>query len=154
MKRHLLIIIALFCVLTGCKLDEDGFKQNSTPPVAIVGTTNSLLTGMWFVKSTAQASSPLGNLIDIGASTAYTANDYFIFKSDNTVNVSTSYAGSSTGTYSYNSDTKILTMAGNGETDEYTVNQLTANSLIMTFKVEITVNNSVSYTYLTYKLTH
>ncbi|MDB5117854.1 MAG: hypothetical protein JWQ79_3346 [Mucilaginibacter sp.] len=155
MKKPILILLAFVFAMAGCKLDEAGFNQNSIPGAnntAATGTTNPLLLGMWFVKSTQQRDS-LSTIV-YNIQTKFNASDYFLFNKDNTVNISTSYNGALSGTYSYHDATKILTMSGNGQTNDYTVNKLTTDSLLMTVLVSASAGGPVTYSYLTFKLTH
>jgi hypothetical protein len=134
----------------GCKLDEAGFNQSSTSTTT-TGTTNSQLIGMWFIKLTIQKDAIIGTTTNV----SFTANDYFLFNSDNTVKVSYSNpAVVATGTYSYNATNKTLTMGNHDDTDTYTVNKLTADSLIITTTITATAGTSTTTGTLTYKLTH
>lgn len=152
MKRPILIVIALVCIITGCKLDEAGFKQSSTLP-------NTALVGMWFVKYVDSHDPRTGTYRD----TVNTDKDYFMFSSDHSVQISTSYTDTiSTGKYAYypaNKKLVITNAADPSEIDTWAVKKLTADSLVMSIKAYITLgsgnNTGVdSSNVITYRFTH
>jgi hypothetical protein len=147
MKKPILILLAFVFAMAGCKLDEAGFNQKSTPDA----TTGGALVGMWFIKTQITTGTALGFPIN-DTETTFTANDYYLFNSDNTVKVSTVDKGVGSGTYSYNAATKKLTISNADSGGIFTVSKLTADSLVMSTAIAIPALGTS--TNITLKLTH
>jgi len=149
MKKLLLIIIALVSVIAGCKIDEAGIPTQ---------TSNSLLVGTWFIKSTTSVDPVYG----ASTVTSYTALDYYKFNSDFTINESSSQPDTVINShYSYTNDVSgqkiVIGGAYSGSFTTYTVNKLTTDSLIMATTIVITsygTTTTTSYIPLTYKFAH
>jgi hypothetical protein len=144
MKKTLLILSVLICTLAGCKLDEDGFKQSSV-------NDQSLLYNQWFVK-TVTSFTPSIPQLGTDVETNFTTKDYYIFNKDNTYTYSLSNPGYQfSGTYSYNATAKTLSFGPDIE-DQFKITKLTTDSLIIVGTGSATVNNTTTYTTITYKL--
>lgn len=151
MRKTTFIVLTLIAIITGCKVDEAGFPEKSTP--------DKLLVGKWFVKSLLFSASIDGTEIGTNTNEGYTAKDYYIFNADNTYSVSQSVITVvSTGNYSYSSTSagkKIVMGAGNGYPGiTFTISKLTADSLVLVNSTTITANGSTSTTNSTYKFAH
>jgi hypothetical protein len=143
MKKPLLIIIAVICVIVGCKVDEAGFPN----------ATNSLLLGTWYVKATVSIDPILGS----DTTTSYTSKDYYIFNSNNTVKASTSQPDTVVTTrYSYlntgSSSQIIFADVYDSGTSTFTISKLTADSLIMSTIITATAGANTSTIPVIYKL--
>lgn len=149
MKKPLYILIALICVIAGCKIDEAGIPQ---------AQSNPLLIGTWFVKSAITVDPVFGTITQLG----FTLQDYYTFNKDNTIKVSTSAPASvESSRYSYmnNTSSQIINISDVGDSGftTYTIDKLTTDSLIMTTNIVTTVfgtTTTTTVTPLTYKLAH
>lgn len=131
MKKPFLIIIAIICLLTSCKLDEAGFNQNSLKTSNFSGT----IVGMWYLKSAHSVGTALNIPIDV--TDTGTLQDYYLFKSDNTVDVSTADDGITSGTYTYDPSTKKLNVTKDGETEVIVLSALTSDTMVLAFNVSV-----------------
>ncbi|TSJ42751.1 copper resistance protein NlpE [Mucilaginibacter corticis] len=136
MKKPLLFIAIIASVIIGCKLDESGFNKSSAPGTnTSTPNTNASIVGMWFVKTQITKGSALGIAID-DTTTTFTPKDYFTFKSDKTFIYSEADSASvTTGTYNYNASAKTLALTNDVGT--FTVNKVTADSLILGTHISI-----------------
>lgn len=145
MKKPLLIIISLFFAITGCKIDEAGLPKKS------LATNSGSLVGMWFLKTQITVGTAFGIPIN-DTETSFTNQDYFMFNSDKTVKVSqaSSTPPASTGNYTYVN--KILTISNTDGGGIFTVDKLTADSLIMHTSISVPALSTA--TDVTLKLAH
>ncbi|HTH82664.1 MAG TPA: hypothetical protein VL490_06995 [Mucilaginibacter sp.] len=135
MKKTLLVLIVLIYTLAGCKLDEAGFKQNSTNNDGAVITGN--LVGMWFWRQQITTGTAFGVPINSNI-TSFTPNDYFMFNSDNTVKMSSKDDGVVSGNYVFDAVAKTVTISNSNTNDGvYTVKKLTADSLVLYISISI-----------------
>jgi hypothetical protein len=147
MKKPLYVLIALICVIAGCKIDEAGIPQ---------AQSNSLLLGTWFVKSAITVDPVYGTSTQLG----FTLQDFYTFNKDNTIKVSTSLPASvASSRYSYMSNASSQTInildVGDSGFTTYTIDKLTTDSLIMTTNIVATAFGTITTTTvtpLTYKL--
>lgn len=132
MKRPFLIIILLVCIIAGCKKDEAQKEAEVT------------VLGKWYVKYTNTTGG-----VSAGTNTSFTANDYYLFNADKTVNISqsTPTAVSSTLAYSYVNDAsgKKITLSNADRTTIYNVGKLTVDSLIMTSVASGGITSTTTY---------
>jgi len=137
MKKHLLFIAALIFAIAGCKIDTAGLPQ---------AQKNPLLIGQWYLKSTS-STDPSSGITDVYS--AYTAKDFYTFNNDNTLQ----YSSSSPDTvfksrYSYTDVSSIekVIIGAAPDFSTYTINKLTADSLIMStiFTASVSITGSVS----------
>jgi hypothetical protein len=146
MKKPFLIIMALFCVITGCKIDEAGLPKKSS------ATTSGSLVGMWFIKTQITVGTALGMPIN-STSTGFTNQDYYIFNSDKTFKTSDATSTPtevSTGSYTYAN--RLLTLSNADGIGTFTIDKLTADSLIM--HTSVSVPALATATDVTLKLAH
>jgi len=144
MKKPILILILVACIIAGCKVDEAGFPKVST---------NTLLVGTWYIKAAInnQPGYPADTV------TSFTSKDYFMFNSDNTVKLSYSFPDTSATTrYSYTNSTSGQQVVVGGSTDNtiYTIDKLTTDSLIMSWTITVTFGSLTTSIPSNYKLAH
>jgi hypothetical protein len=117
MKKILVMIIALG-TMTGCKKNDTKKADEAT------------FIGKWYVK-TVVTSGTLGN----STNTSFTDQDYYLFKSDNTVNISKSTpAVTAILNYSYINEAsgQSIMLSNADRIDLYKISKLTTDSLVMT----------------------
>jgi hypothetical protein len=131
MKRPYLIMLLLVSIIAGCKKDETQKEAEVT------------VLGKWYVKSLYSSGG-----VNAGTNTSFTVNDYYLFNSDKTVNISQSTpAVSSALAYTYVKDTsgEKITLSNTDRTTIYNVGKLTVDSLVMTSAAGGGVASSTTY---------
>jgi len=130
MKKPLLFIAIITCIVVGCKLDESGFPKGP-----------GLLVNKWYLKEISVYNDPyLGSYDTVG----FTTRDYYNFKSDKTFEFSSS--GPDTllsGKYNYDafSGRIIFTTA---EPDTAYVLKLTADSLLLLSEISASAGGNTT----------
>ncbi len=147
-------MLVLICTIAGCKIDKSGLPQIQS---------NQLLYGTWLVKAVITVSPAQGPYPEMSSTeTDFTANDFYMFNSDNTVKISLSNPAEVLNSrYSYISNASgqeiIFPGPKDGTNNNFVNQKLTKDSLIMsttfTITIGITTTNTVVYPVI-YKLAH
>jgi len=150
MKKSILIIIALISISMSCKVDQSGVPKL---------TNNTTLNGTWILRSEIINGFSGSTAAKPDTITHFPQKNYYTFNSDNTV-IYLSPASTAVNTNYYSvltiagSQTLTLGTSAGGAGLAYTVNKLSADSLILYNTAIATTSGVTATTYTTTFYTH